>query len=985
MIDMSTSQRARSPYGKRQGARALLTFSTTAILATTFNVQSARAQSESSRSESASAPASATPSEEARSGSPIVSEVVVTGSRVIRDGYEAPTPVTVIGVEQIQQAPQQQISDFVNRLPAFAGGMSTTSGGNEISTGRQSQNNLNLRGLDVFRTLVLLDGHRIVAGDVNGAVNINDLPQSLISRVDVITGGASAAYGSDALAGVVNFGLDKDFTGVKSELQGGTTTHGDNDSYKANLTLGTKFAGDRGHFIASGEFARNDGIFGATSSRNWGYDTAHIIANPAYNAATGQTSVPQFLIRSQASTLLATPGGIITGGPLRGIDFAEDGSPRLYRYGSLTNSQYNVGGDWRYSDVTAYNQSLANRLNRKNFFGRVSFDLSDNLSLFINYIDSESTGFARSKLDDSLNTLTIKIDNPYLDPSIAARMGQLSLPTFPFGSFNLDMPYITTFNRRHTTSVSGGLEGDFDLFGSNWKWDVYGQVGKARSNINGRVMNRANFLMAIDSVRTPNGAIVCRVNGDASTANDNPACVPWNPFGYNQNTAAAVAFSKGLATLLQEVTENVATTGINGEPFNSWAGPISIAAGVEWREEKVTGKPDALSLQSAYSAGNFKGTNGHYNVTEGYLETVIPLAKDVAFARSLDFNAAVRATDYSTSGYVTTWKAGVTWNPLDDVRFRFTRSRDIRAPNLGELFAAGTGGQSPGVLDPFNNNAVLPTFLNQTIGNPNLQPEKADTTGVGVVFQPSFLSGFSASVDWYDIDVKGAIDTVGTQDTLNRCFLGQQDMCALITRDANGVITFVTSRPYNLATLHERGLDIEASYRKPLDSIVSSLKGDIDVRLLGTHVDFFKRDDGLNPVLDSAGDNAGTGPLKWRWLLSAGYSLDPISITYTGRYMSDGHYAATYVQCTANCPASTPFAQTIDNNRIPSRYYSDLSLAYNFDTSGGSSGQVYLNIVNLMDKQPPAIASANYWYMPTNPQLYDTIGRAFFAGVRFKL
>ncbi|HEY4365750.1 MAG TPA: TonB-dependent receptor [Steroidobacteraceae bacterium] len=975
MIEVKSNLLANALRGSAPGRRALTGVGATAMLAATLvTIQPVYAQSESKGSDSTAKP-----------NSPLVDEVVVTGSRVVRDGYQAPTPVTVIGTEQLQQAPSQHISDFVNRLPAFAGGMSTTSGGNEISTGRQSQNNLNLRGLDVFRTLVLLDGHRIVSGDVNGAVNINDLPQSLINRVDVITGGASAAYGSDALAGVVNFGIDKEFTGVKGELQGGVSTHGDNDSYKVNLTAGTAFGGGRGHVIVSGEFARNEGVFGATASRDWGFDTVHILANPAYNPATGATSVPQFIIRGQASTLLATPGGIITGGPLRGTDFGPDGAPRKYQYGSLTNSQFNVGGDWRYSDVNYYNQSLANRLQRENAFARISYDITDDINVFFNFIQSDSTGYARSKLDDSLNNITISADNPYLDPSIAATMATQGLPSFSMGSFNLDMPFITTNNTRRMYSYAGGAEGRFTVFGDSWKWDVFAQQGISDSDINGRVMNRNNFKQAVDSVRTADGQIVCRVNSDASTANDIPGCVPWNPFGWGQNGPAAIAFSKGLAHLSQENKESVATAGVSGEPFSSWAGPVSIATGIEWRKEEVSGTPDALSLQSAYSAGNFKGTNGSYSVTEGYFETVVPLAKDMRWARSLDFNGAVRATDYSTSGYVTTWKAGLTYNPIDDVRFRVTRSRDIRAPNLGELFAAGTGGQSPGVLDPFHNNAPLPTFLNQTIGNPDLLPEKADTTGFGVVYQPSYLSGFSISADYYDIDVKGAIDTVSTQDTLNRCFLGQQAMCDLITRDENGQITFVTSRPFNLATLHQRGLDIEASYSTHLDSLISSLRGDLTLRALGTHVYFSKRDDGVNPVQDLAGDNSGTGPLKSRWLYSATYTLDPITVSWTGRSLSSGHYGPNYVQCSANCPVSIPSAQTIDYNYISGRFYHDLSISYDLQSSGGTSAQVYLNITNLLDTQPPPVANAQYWYMPTNPQIYDTLGRAFFAGVRFKM
>jgi len=911
--------------------------------------------------------------------SDVLGEITVTGTRIVRDGYEAPTPVTVIGEQQINAAPMQHISEFVNRLPSFAGGLSTTSGGNQISDARQSQNNLNLRGLDVFRTLVLLDGRRIVAGDINGAVNINDLPQSLISRVDVITGGASAAYGSDALSGVVNFVLDKDFTGLKADVQGGTTKHGDNDSYKVSLTAGTPFADGRGHLTFSGEYARNDGLFGAQASRNWGFDTVHILANPEYNPATGSTSVPAFIVRGQASTLLATPGGIITSGPLRGTDFSADGSPRMYRYGELTNSQFNVGGDWKYSDVTYYNQTLANRLARKNAFARLSFELTDNVEVFFNYIYAESNGVARSKLDDSLGNITIHADNPYLDQSIAQRMADLGLSTFTMGSFNLDMPYIATDAHRMMNSIAGGLEGSFDAFGTPWRWDVYAQFGQVHTDFKGHVMNRQNFATALDSVRTADGQIVCRVNADASTENDVPACVPWNPFGWGNNGPTAVAFSKGLATLDQKTTQRVLTAGFTGDPFDTWAGPVSTAAGIEWRDEEVEGTPDPLSVQSAFSAGNYKGAEGKYNVKEVYFETVVPLAKNQSWARELDFNAAVRYTDYSTSGNVTTWKAGLIYSPIDDLRFRATRSRDIRAPNLEELFARGGGGQSPGILDPWNNNAPLPTFLNATGGNPDLQPEEADTTGLGVVLQPSFLPGFSVSVDYYDINVKGAIDTIDTQQILNRCHMGQTALCDAIIREPSGQIFMVLATPFNLASLHQRGWDIETSYSMPL------LGGELNLRALGTHVEFSKRDDGVAPVRDNVGDNANVGPLKWRGLFSAGYSLGPVTATWTGRYMSSGHLGALYVECKADCPPSTTYAQTIDHNYVASRFYHDLSLSYELEFPGGTSGQLYLNVQNVADKQPPAVAKPQYWYMPVNPQLYDTIGRQFFAGIRFRM
>lgn len=905
----------------------------------------------------------------------ILGAITVTGSRIRRtDGFEAPTPVTVIGTEQLQQAPAQHISDFVSRLPSFGGGMSTQSGGNEISQGLQSINTLNLRGLQPFRTLILLDGRRVVSSTVDGSVNINDLPQSLISSIDVTTGGASAAYGSDALAGVVNFQLDKDFTGFKTSLQGGMTTHGENESYKVGLTWGTPFAGNRGHVIASAEYARNNGIFGTSANRKWPFDTAHIMPNPEYNAVTNP-SVPQFIIRQQASTLLVAPGGIINAGPLRGTTFAQDGTPFQYQYGSLTTSQYNVGGDWRYSDVTANGQSLANRLERFNAFARVSFDITDNVSAFASLIYADSRGLARSKQDDQ-TAMTIYADNPFLHPTIAQQMSDLGLASFVMGSYNKDLDFIYTDNKRDTYTYTAGLEGTFEAAGRDWSWGAFAQRGQANTDINAKVMNRRNFALAIDSVRDGNGQIVCRVNADANPDNDVPGCVPWNPFGWGSNGADAIAFSKGLSTLDQKVTQTVAGFDISGEVFDTWAGPVSVATGFEWRKEEVVGVPDALSLQSVYSAGNFKGIDGHYDVSEAFFETLIPLARDAFLARSLEFNTAVRYTDYSTSGDVTTWKVGLTYEPFSDLRFRVVRSRDIRAPNMGELFARGSGGQSIGVFDPFNNNEPLPTFLNQTVGNPNLKPEEADTLGIGVVYRPSFLSGLSLSVDWYDIDVDGAILTVGTQETLNRCYAGQQFYCNNVIRDENGVVTFVTSLPFNFANLHQRGIDIEASY------LTSVWKGDLAVRALGTHVFFSRRNDGFNPVEDYAGDNSDLGPLNWRWLFSVEYSLDPVTIAWTGRYMSSGEYAPRYVECQSNCPASTPSAQTIDYNHIDSVFYQDLSLSYDFEVGGGNA-QAFINVANVFDKAPPMVANANPSLMSINAQLYDSVGRTFYAGVRF--
>ncbi len=935
---------------------------------------------------------------------PAVDEIVVTGSRVVRDGYEAPTPVTVVGVEQIQASGFPNLFDAVRTMPAF--GVSsdgTRAGGNSVSSGSQGQNTFNLRNLGSTRTLSLLDGHRMVSSDLNGAIDTNIFPQNLISRVDVVTGGASAAYGSDALAGVANFILNTEFTGIKGEVSSGITTYGDDWTAKANIAVGFPFAGGRGHVLASYDWAWDPGVF-PMSARDWNKVAWKILPNTAYGTGPGQsTSVPAFLVRDHTGLINETPGGIISAGPLKGIAFTKDGTPFQFIYPATQGGAYMAGGNAPYGDSSQYAQNVTTRSRLENFYGRVSYDLTDDVNIYAHYIANYSKTFGLSKLDDSPGTIVIKADNPYIPASVAAQMTALKLTTFNMGSFLLDIPNLSSDFKRRTFSYALGAKGSADVADTTWKWDAFFQYGLAKNNLKVPTRNNQRFPLAIDAVRAANGTIVCRVNADAITTNDDPNCLPFNPFGWGKNDANVIAYVKGKTWRLQDNYEKLAAFSINGEPFSSWAGPISVAVGGGWRQEKVVDDNagpnpyDPVSLTRPFSAGNYLPTNGQYNVTEGYLETVIPLAKDAAWAKALDFNGAVRATDYSVSGYVTTWKLGLTYNPMDDLRFRFTKSRDIRAPNLGELFATGTGGQSGGVLDPFNNNQAAPLFLTQTVGNRSLKPEKADTLGVGVVLQPKFFPGFSASVDYFDIDISGAIQSVNAQNTLYLCYAGQSALCGNITRAAPtagqtvGTITLVTSRPTNYLNQVARGIDFEASYTTSLDSIVSDWNGNINARFLATRNLELSTNDGLNPVQDQVGNNsaAGSGSPYWKYVVNVTYMLDPITLSFTGRGVSAGNYGPSYRReaCTSGCPVSSLFQQTIDYNYIAGQWLFDVNMSYRLlhKNDGGADVDAFLTISNIVNSDPPVVANINteYWHR-TNSLLYDVLGRAFRTGIRFK-
>ena len=363
---------------------------------------------------------------------------------------------------------------------------------------------------------------------------------------------------------------------------------------------------------------------------------------------------------------------------------------------------------------------------------------------------------------------------------------------------------------------------------------------------------------------------------------------------------------------------------------------------------------------------------------ESYLELNVPVLNSPDGAGTANLNLAGRATNYSTSGTVYTWKVGGTWDtPLDGFRLRAVTSRDVRAPNLSELFAAPISVNVPNFTNPFNNSAVA--ISQNTIGNPNLVPETARNTEVGAVLSnPSWLPGFSLSVDYYNIKISDVISALGAQQLVNYCQQGVTQLCGAFFLDGPGGLgNFVNVQPFNLASIKTEGLDIEASYqyRQPL-----GLKGNFTVRGLATHVINYITDLGLPGTvpIDSAGVNSGATP-SWKWLTTQTYAQDEFSIFLQQRWFPDGVFGSQYVVCQTNCPASTANAPTIDYNTMKGAFYFDIGGTYNF--SDGLS--TYFKVDNLFNRDPTPSPQTNTG-VDINPQLYDIIGRVFRVGVRFK-
>jgi iron complex outermembrane receptor protein len=917
--------------------------------------------------------------DEAQTAQAPVEEIVVTGSRVVRNGYEAPTPVTVVGAEQLQDAAKPNIADALNMMPVFQGSTTPSTSGNG-NGGTSGGNNLNLRSLGPNRTLVLFDGRRVPPSQANATVDINLLPDALVSRVDVVTGGASAVYGSDALAGVVNFVLDTKFQGMKGSVQGGVTARGDGRQYKVSLAGGTGFANDRGHVLLEADHDYQAAVDG--TQRAWNMQGWYYIQNPARTATNG---LPQFILASHVGLSMGYPGGIITSGPLKGVAFGPGGSPFQYNYGNVVSGNYHIGGDWATSSEQGA-QSIMIGSNSTHIFARASYEITDNAEVYIQFNNGDVNSNARCCFVYHFGDLTVKSDNAFIPGAIQAQMTALKLTSLTMGMTETMNPHgFGMINERLANVYTIGAKGKFDAFETNWKWDLYAQRGITKQSFWVPFQDdKAKFANAIDAVRAPSGAIVCR----STLSNPTNGCVPWNLFGTGVVTQAAFDYAEDGPRLHQTIGQNIYGGSVTGEPFAMPAGPVSVAISGEYREDTIKGANDPISDVLGWFSTQLTGFNAKQHVLEGAVETLIPLVKDVAWAKSLDLNAAVRATNYSTEGYVTTWKAGLIYNPFDDLRIRATQSRDIRAPSLADLFSPPSVNHNT-IPDPFKGNASFP-YNQITQGNSGLQPEKADTTGLGLVYQPGWFHGFSVSVDYYTISAKGAIATPSFAYVLAQCFAGVTYYCTNVTRLSNGNLDGITTQAQNQAVQSAEGVDYEISYQTPLSDINSAWDGTFATRIVATNVLGRVTDSGIagpTQILNSAGFNGGASTPRWGINASATLAIDPIRFTWTTRFVSRGRQLNTSIQCTSGCTTASGF-NTVDNNYVSPYYLSNFTISYRFHQDGQSNAEFYLNVDNVFDKDPPVVpnqfAGATYG-LGTNAALYDVMGRRFRAGVRFKV
>lgn len=910
-----------------------------------------------------------------------LTEVMVTGSRIIRDGYDTPTPVTIVDAIEFSRSANSALADVLYTTATFSGGQTIRAGADVPSSNQAGIAGVALRNLGGNRTLVLLDGQRSVPAISTGVVDTNNFPQQLIARVETVTGGASAVYGSDAVAGVVNFVLDRKFTGFKGELSGGRTTYGDGRNWKIAVAQGMPFADGRGHLLLSGELVDDDGIVNGNGSRGWARTARNYYVNPNYDGSNGQ---PEFLLADNVFLSQATHGGIITSGPLRGTAFGEGGVPYQFVYGAgAPRDNFMSGGDYR-STLTDDAYSLAPSQKRQNIFMRVAYDVSDHFNTFVQLSRgvSETYGFAFPHYQVGAGPLVLS-GNPFIPASVQQRMSQLGLASFRLGTMNYDMPFVAVDTMRAANRYVLGAEGRLEALDTQWTWNAYAQLGETSTSYDTRnVENTFNYVLALDAVRHPvTGAIVCR----STLTEPSNGCVPWNPMGTGVNGSEAKRYLLGTAHADQTTRQIVYAASITGKPFSNWAGPVSLAFSGEYRKEEATVDSDPEAQRGAWRSGNLQPLDAGFHVAEAAVETLVPLASRLPLIHSWDLSAAFRATDYEISGSVQTWKIGMTYAPIPDVRFRGTISRDIRAPNINELFQELNIGLTA-TYDPVTN--TTPTHGRTQRGNLSLKPEKADSMTVGVVIQPASVPGLSLSADYWDIDLQDAVTLIGGSQTINLCYGGRPDLCSKITR-VHGVITTVEQGNYNLARQKASGIDVDATYNLPLSALVTDWRGDVVFRFNGTRYLENVTDDGISPPDDSVGTVAGVPSTVLT--ASIAYEIGNLQASLSARSFSGVVADNDYIECRTNCPESTVYQRTFDRLGIDGATYFDASLSYRLtDLLGGhGDARVFLNVRNLLDEDPeltPQIGTTGLGYIYSRSQngRWDKLGRILRAGLTYK-
>lgn len=928
-----------------------------------------------------------------------IETVSVTGTRILTPGTTSNSPISSIGSEEIKASQPMAVEEFFKNLPAAVPAI-----GPGVNNGTGGAATIDLRGLGSNRTLVLVNGRRFVPYSLAGVVDTNSVPIALISRVDLFTGGASVVYGADAISGVVNFNLKKNFTGVDLSTSYGTSGERDAKRMRTDLTIGSSLADGRGNVVLS----------------------------------LGKTSVDPLMQgqRDIGKTTLSSVTGLFAG--------SSTTSPGVFNVGVGTGGTSTLAGNWQINPTTGtlvqpivtYNTNPLNYfvtgLERTQATAMGNFKINDNADVYAELFSTNAK--VASTLAESGtfgNTFQVPIGNAYLPEAARQQIclrrgitvancvaGNTTLVPMTISRRFAEMgPRFNNFDNK-TLQYTVGVKGDAV---ADWTYDAYFSRGQAD-----QVQTRAGW-GSLAKVKQALNAV-----SKTACLDTTGGCVPLNVFGDTGSiTAAQLAYINLNALLLQSVTQDVGAVSFSGDLGNKIVSPfankpINMAFGLENRKLTAGTASDSASQIQGEVLGTGAPTpdrTGTFSLREYSVEALVPLVKDMPFVKSLTAEVGYRQTEFTSGGNSQSYgsyKAGGEWSPISALRFRGMSQKATRAPNVNELFAPLVTGLSNLATDPCQGNLVnaaqantagtlsnlcrltgvptsvmgsLPTpssgqINSQSGGNPNLTAEEAKTKTLGFVWEP--LPKLALSLDYFSISIEKAISSPSTRDVLDGCYsttfnpsLAFNASCGLIGRSSvNGTFNGVESSGVftassNLGKQKTTGFDIAANYRLPATALgLDSKMGNFDVGFAATKVTsytFQATPASVNrDCLGYYSVACGAPTYKHKFNQRTSWAVDNVIVGYNWRYVSSAvvePLAGTFLPAYSSVPAYN---------------YVDLSAVWNLN----KTVRLNFSVANVFDKQPPlvgnniAVTSANGGN--TMPQAYDTVGRYFTVGLSTK-
>jgi outer membrane receptor protein involved in Fe transport len=961
--------------------------------------------------------------------------IVVTGSRIVRRDYESDSPIVTVDQSSLAAAGQPTLDRAIGEMPQFAAAQGMSEVGDvQGSTGfAGGQAYGDLRGLGPNRALILMDGRRLMSSNPDGSIDLNTIPMSMIENVEIITGGASATYGSDAIAGVLNFKLRQKFSGAEISVTHGATTHGDGATEHVSALLGGNFADDRGNAVLAFEYSERDAVHGIdrpffANLRELARPPEGIIPAGKFGAAPTIAAVNGVLAGYPGTTPIAGSGayngalGVNTDGTI----FTDLAAPNcVQNYKGIGQKGVNIGGK-----CTKVQVGLANffaiqvPLTKYNVYARSTYKISDDISAYtqFNFMESSSRDETAAGSTGPGKFMSIPLNNPYvvnnadLQSILASRPADPNNPAALTGPLSFTKLLTASGNRIQTFKYDvfqalAGLKGDIP--GTDLTWDVYSSYGRTLFN----------NLQQNDSSKAAFASIL---NGTANFTGATGSCVgyAWNPFGSNPLSPGCKEYATRENSNVNTITQKNVEGTLQGKILSLPAGELRFALGADYRGSNFDYHPDhGLVTNDSFSYDTSIPTAGTQNVREVFAELLVPVLKDLPFIQELSLDLGARRSQYDLFGGVNTWKADLNWKPVSTLTVRGGYAKAIRAPSLGELFAPTvTGnlniGSPPNAGDPCATGSVfrtgasaaqvaalcqaqgVPAALYPTYtygvdsvhgtsgGNPALTPETANTYSIGTVWSPHFDSAlmrkFQVSVDYYHISIANAVGSLQLTDILPRCFnsdgisnpnySASNIYCQQITRDHNtGDIVLGHEGLLNLSTYKTDGIDTEVDWSFGLDALgLSDRAGTFRLNSLIAYTHAF--DVALlpgSPVLDFAGS---------------------IGNSQVSPEMSHPHWKAN----TAFGYAIGPVSAAVHWRYIAAMKHQDLVVdptattpgvgTYNyfdFDAHWNVIDHLELTagLTNIGDKAPPFVSGQP---LSTDTATYDIIGRTYYVGFKAK-